>query len=543
MSLKDNHLFRGLTSEEIDKILPMICLQTVPRGTIIIEEGQTDKVLYVLISGCVQVVKNTPEGRHVLIAERKAGDFFGEMALLEDAPRSARIVAIEPCEVGRIDDIAFNRMMEQEPRVAVNLLKSISARLRQTSEQMIEQFTIRVAEQKKQINRLNQLVEVCTSITERMNRERLLDLIPQFVQKQIPNTSVALMILNESASIYLVATGDGLPVSTLPMSQNPFADLQEKRQHDITDFSALKKNASPESRFLWDQCQRLTLIPLSSQDYADGWIVLKKNDSTPWDENDRAYLETLASYVSVALLNIRLSEHLVTKEKLSAVGRATSSVIHDFKNLLSVVHIYAQMIPRAHSAAETKELVNKILASSNMMIAMSKDILTYARGEIVLNRSYIAVTELMSNVIGLMEQELQKNNITLLREIPADHQYAFDTEKMSRALYNLLKNSAESIERSGGVIRVTSEIADNELIITIADNGKGIPETILQTLFTPFVTTKPEGTGLGMLIAKNIVEAHGGQMDIESREGKGTDVLLSFPLDAGNPSQLDEKTN
>ncbi len=529
MSLKDNHLFRGLTGEEISKILPMIRIQTIRKGSVIIEEGQTDRILYVLISGQVHVVKITPDKKERLIAVRNEGDFFGEMALLEDAPRSARIVAVEPCEVGLIDDTAFTRMMDLEPRVAVNLLKTISAKLRQTSDQIIEQFTRREAEQKKQIDRLHQLVEICKAITANFDKNHLMTLIPASIRQQISCDAVYFILMNDPSGQLVVSENGKEGVRVIAAGHNPFSAVAEKIM-DFCDFSPFQERNDPESEFLWNHSGRLLLVPLSGFEHSDGWIVLKKSVRDAWDENDIAYLETLASYVVVALQNIRLSAQIVVSEKLSAVGRASSSIIHDFKNLLSVVHIYAQMIMKSKGPEDTKDLVEKILQSSNMMITMSKEILTFARGEIALNRADIAVDHMVRGVLSLIEHELKRRSIELALDIPSEHRYAFDAEKMSRAIYNLLKNAAESIDKPGGIIRLTSLKSDKELCLTISDNGKGIPEAVLQTMFTPFVTTKTEGTGLGMLIVKNIVEAHGGQIDLDSAEGKGTDVLLTFPL-------------
>ncbi len=531
MTLKDNQLFRGLTEDEIKIITPMVRSQVFPAGSVLIEEGQTDKVLFMLIRGKVNVLKKTPDRKEILIAHRHAGDFFGEMALLEDAPRSARIVTAEECEVGLIDDTTFNTMMEIEPKIAVNLLKAISARLRYTSDQIIDQFTKREAEQKKQIERLHQLVEICKAITAQFDKNHLLSFIPRAVLKQIHCDEAFFILLDDPSKQMIVSDGKSEGVRVLSQAANPFSLFAgTSRLQIVSNPAEFAGKGQPETSFLWDQCSRLMMIPVSSPEHFDGWIILKSSHPEEWVENDTAFLETLASYVAVALQNMRLSVQVVTNEKLTAVGRASSSIIHDFKNLLSVVHIYAQMILKSKGPDDTKELVDKILTSSHLMITMSREILTFARGEIILNREKTGVRKLVQNPLSLIELELKRRNISLSLDIPESHEYDFDAEKMCRAVYNLLKNASESIEKTEGTIRLSSDISGRELCITISDNGKGIPEAVLQTMFTPFVTTKSDGTGLGMLIVKNIIEAHGGQIDIESREGQGTDILLTFPL-------------
>jgi len=104
-----------------------------------------------------------------------------------------------------------------------------------------------------------------------------------------------------------------------------------------------------------------------------------------------------------------------------------------------------------------------------------------------------------------------------------------DANQMKQAFYNLIRNACQAMQ-DGGKLTVMSTYNDNEVIISFQDAGKGITREHMGNLFQPFFTTRKTGTGLGLLIVRRIVREHGGEIDIESREGQGTKVTLFLPL-------------
>jgi signal transduction histidine kinase len=99
---------------------------------------------------------------------------------------------------------------------------------------------------------------------------------------------------------------------------------------------------------------------------------------------------------------------------------------------------------------------------------------------------------------------------------------------MTRAVYNLLINACQAIEHDHGEITLQAE-ADEQLEIVVADNGAGIPPDVLPRVFEPFVTTRSEGNGLGLPLVKTIVDAHGGEVRVESKAGEGSRFIVTLP--------------
>lgn len=533
MSINQNKLFSGLNAGEMDLIRSMIHEKNYPKDSIIIEEGQSDKVLYVLIEGRVKVIKSTPGHKEVVLAVRESGDFFGEMAILEDAPRSARIIADEDCRLGLISQEAFEKMMVVEPKIAINILKSISFRLRHTNDQIIEQFIQREQNQRRQIDRLNGLFEFCKALTADFDIHRLAQLVPELIQKHVCFDEIFLFFYDEtSGKYYILEEKNGTKnIRYFNPGENPFGDyISPGRVSVIDKVPPAVSERNPVIGDLLNHARAFMLVPFSSREHVDGWMLLKNRKAVGWTDDDKAFLIALGSYIYIALQNMKLVSQLVTSEKLSAVGRAASSILHDFKNLLAVVHNYAQFILKSKNEDDINDLVQRILTSSHLMITMSREILLYAKGDIHINRQPRPIKETIGTILTLIENDLETKEIKLITEIPDDLIYDFDQDKICRALYNLVKNASEAVESRTGIITISAYRTSDALIIAVTDNGPGIPESFLQNIFTPFATTKSEGTGLGLTIVKSIVDAHGGQVQVDSAEGKGTSFKIIFPI-------------
>jgi len=115
-----------------------------------------------------------------------------------------------------------------------------------------------------------------------------------------------------------------------------------------------------------------------------------------------------------------------------------------------------------------------------------------------------------------------------------------DGNQIKQALYNLIKNAFQSLPASGGLIEISTKVTDYEMTLTIRDHGSGISPEIMGSLFEPFHSTKSTGSGLGLLIVRRIMREHGGNIEIESEEGKGTSVILYFPRQHKNVHLLED---
>jgi len=133
IQLKNIPLFSGLTADELDAIANISTKRSYPKNTIIINEGDETDSLYLIISGKVKVMLSDEDGKEIIITLLEPGEYFGELALIDEEPRSARVVTMEQSQLGLINKSDFNQVMDDNPGLVRNLMTGLTRRLRQAN--------------------------------------------------------------------------------------------------------------------------------------------------------------------------------------------------------------------------------------------------------------------------------------------------------------------------------------------------------------------------------------------------------------------------
>lgn len=166
--------------------------------------------------------------------------------------------------------------------------------------------------------------------------------------------------------------------------------------------------------------------------------------------------------------------------------------------------------------------------SMGQMTDMLQELVDFGRGQRSLQLKPRAPQAVFSEFDSMLVRLLPAS-VHLLREINYCDEIAVDLGRFVRVLLNIAKNAIESMP-NGGVLRIRLRQTGANAIFTIADTGSGIPAELMPTIFEPFVDRgKPDGTGLGMAIAKGVVESHGGTITLRSKANIGTTVDISVP--------------
>jgi len=132
--LENVSLFSELPQSDLEAISKLATTRTFPRNTIIISEGDTSDSLYAVLSGKVKIYLSDDEGKEIIINIQGAGEYFGELALLDDSPRSASVMTIEECKLAIISKSAFDECLEANPQIALRVIRGLSGRLRDLTE-------------------------------------------------------------------------------------------------------------------------------------------------------------------------------------------------------------------------------------------------------------------------------------------------------------------------------------------------------------------------------------------------------------------------
>jgi signal transduction histidine kinase len=228
-------------------------------------------------------------------------------------------------------------------------------------------------------------------------------------------------------------------------------------------------------------------------------------------------------------------QEVVHKEKLSLIGEMAGSLMHDLRSPVQVILSAVDVIRMNHADAETVDCCEKMRVQCDRLITMAGELLEFSRGESKLHLSRTDTSALLQQFLSFNEDYFHQTGLKFNIEAePAEIEV--DSMRLLRVLQNLVSNAVDALKsKPGGRIDIRAWVIDSILHLSVSDNGPGIPETIRERMFQPFVTLgKAGGTGLGMAIVKSVVVAHRGTISFETETGKGTRFLAKIPQDASS---------
>lgn len=248
-------------------------------------------------------------------------------------------------------------------------------------------------------------------------------------------------------------------------------------------------------------------------------------------KTDLEILESLADHASVAIENARLTERMLLAERVSTVGRMVSSIVHDLRGPLAGIRAAAQLLQGNPESPKGPRLTSMIITEVDRMAGMAQEVLDYCRGKMEVNAARTDLSALLSRTLEPLRDSLEARSVSLNLDLGSPAAPPLDASRMERVIRNLIDNAVDAMPE-GGVLTVSTRIERGRTVVCVTDTGIGMPEEVRRRIFEPFFTHgKKNGNGLGMAIAARIVEAHGGEMDVDSAPGEGTTVSLTLPLE------------
>jgi signal transduction histidine kinase len=247
-------------------------------------------------------------------------------------------------------------------------------------------------------------------------------------------------------------------------------------------------------------------------------------------------LQQIGSGMDVRLVHVfqdcadlrTMEERLLQSERLATVGKFASQIAHEIRNPLSSISLNVELLEdELHDANdEARSLIRSVLKELDRLNDIVGEYLQFSRfPKPQLKRGTIdgVIQELVQN---FKPKSSVKVEVSLM---PSSPQVWLDDGLLRQALENLTRNAAEAIDGEG-TIRIETDVIDRFMVIRVIDTGCGIPIDVQAKLFEPFFTTKPQGTGLGLATAQQIIFEHNGHLLVESEPGKGTTFTTLLPL-------------
>ena len=230
----------------------------------------------------------------------------------------------------------------------------------------------------------------------------------------------------------------------------------------------------------------------------------------------------------------RTAQQTIESERLNALTLLAAGVAHEIGNPLNSLHIHLQLMERKAQELDRNE---KAELQQSIDVARSEvrrldSIVTQFLRAIRPSQPRLHpenVNAIVEEAVRFFTPEIQDRDMVVEQELRADLPLLqLDREQMKQAFYNVIKNSLEAMRRHG-TLRIRTDLDDTHVIVSFVDTGAGMSAENLSRVFQPYFTTKPSGTGLGLLIVRRIVREHGGELSIESTEGKGLTLTIRLP--------------
>ncbi len=283
-------------------------------------------------------------------------------------------------------------------------------------------------------------------------------------------------------------------------------------------------------------------------------LVIESRDSVAGDKIDISGEQVGHAIILRDITESRRSaEQTIESERLNALTLLAAGVAHEIGNPLNSLHIHLQLLERKVRDLDekTRAELQESIDVARSEIARLDSIVTQFLRAIRPSKPQLYpenVNVIVDEAVRFFAPEIQDGEIVVEQELRSDLPLLqLDRDQMKQAFYNVIKNSFEAMKRRG-VLRIHTDRDDTHVLVSFTDTGTGMSAENLGRVFEPYFTTKSSGTGLGLLIVRRIVREHGGELSIESSEGKGLTLTIRLPyvdrrvrmLEAGTPESTTE---
>ena len=533
-----NVLFESVDKKTLEPIVKKLEEKSYRVNEIIFADGSSTGSLYLLLDGAVKISKKMKSGEDVVLGIIHENDFFGEMELIDGRPKSATASAHADCVVAQLSKEDYLALLKSSEQFQVSLLQMLTVRLRSVDEVIIQHFEKYTEEAKHQVDKMHKLIEASKSVNSSLDVDKLLGIILNTATSSVNADRGTVYVMDElKGELWSkVLQGASMAEIRLPLGKG-IAGYVGQTGETINIPDAYK-----DSRFNPDfdkktgyKTKTILCMPMKNK---EGKIIgvfqlLNKKENGPFTKEDEELIDALSIHASIAIENAQLAKQMVDGERLSAVGRMASTIIHDIKNPMGTLRVYAQVMKKKSPDAEVNKMADDMMKQIDRFVNMTQEILDFSRGVSSTNIQECDFAELLDTVLTFIEKDLTKRNVELVRNLQFDGRIMLDQDKLMRVFYNIAGNAADAMP-NGGKLTVNTFEKDSHVVIEFVDSGTGMPPEVKAKIFEPFVTFgKKHGTGLGMAIVKKVVDDHKGKIEIESEQGKGTTIRLMLPITQG----------
>jgi signal transduction histidine kinase len=335
-------------------------------------------------------------------------------------------------------------------------------------------------------------------------------------------------VMEYSPLLTPLADMDGKPIGQLCILRS-FEAASERLQTLQRNILLLWLFAVMAGLILTYVLARNIVRPLSDLDRAAAEVA-RQNYNCQVAVTSEDELGRLASTFNTMCASIRdARDELIRQERISTIGRLSSSIVHDLRNPLAAIYGGAEMLVDTElSPAQMKRLAGNIYRSSRRIQELLQDLLNVSRGRVA-RAEACKLHEVVTAAVEASTAAAASQGVQIEVSVPDNVEVTIERDRVERVFLNLITNALD-VMPNGGAIRITAEIENGAVTVAVADTGPGIAPEIRQRLFQPFVTAgKKNGLGLGLALSRQTVLDQGGDMWVEPGTVRGACFKLRLP--------------
>jgi len=392
------------------------------------------------------------------------------------------------------------------------------------------------------------------------NLNKLLSFCVDMIMENVRISHAAIYLFEEKRKQYILKAGRGL-MKDQPVSIQEMSGLVQwfKAHKDPIIYEEVKRRSEDNAQPIFNQLERQMrdisaslLVPEFLEDKLLGILLLgSKLSGKTYTTDDLNIFSVLASQSALAIENASLYENIETQvkertkelvdvqkqlvhaEKLATVGTLAGGVAHEINNPLTAILTNVQMLLSDNEL--DRESLEMIEEATKRCKTIVQKLMTFSQKPMANTMMYqVNILDVIQHTVNFLKFQLEQENITL--EVQADkntYLVLANHDELGQVLTNIVLNAKDAIRqvKKSGTVYITISENENQTLISIKDDGAGIPKTILNRIFDPFFTTKEvgKGLGLGLSICQTIIEKHKGKILVETQINKGSTFIIQLP--------------
>jgi signal transduction histidine kinase len=344
------------------------------------------------------------------------------------------------------------------------------------------------------------------------------------------------MFINEDGSLSLGAARAANGDKQVPVSRTIIREVVS-RQVGVLCTNAMSDNRFAAGKSVHDYGIRSAICaPIKSRKRILGVIYVDCSISEQTYSTEQLRLLTAVGYqAGLAIENVKLHEQAVQQERLAAAGETVAYLSHHIKNILQALGAGADLVERGLDRGELAKardawpIVQRNLGRINELIL---NMLAFSKRRDPLLEN-VNVNHVLTECVQLVSPRADERHVAVLTDLDDMPPVPADAEGLAHAFLNLLTNALEAVQDNQGAITVTSryDSMNRNVIVRVIDNGSGIPEDQIASIYTPFFSSKGQkGTGLGLAVTRKVVQEHQGKIEVSSAAGQGTTFTVTLPI-------------